>query len=512
LESAFFIGEEKCSYERGEEMKVYKALTIAGSDSGGGAGIQADLKTFAALGVYGSSVITALTAQNTEGVAEAIGVAPDFVAKQLDVMWADIGADAVKTGMLFDADIIEVLADRLRYYAPPWLIVDPVMVATSGDRLLSRAGEEALRDKLLPLADFVTPNQDEAEVICGYRLDSEKKIKKCLADIHQMGVKHVILTGVQKDGKSIDYYHDGYDFWQFEAPFINTSGTHGTGCSYSAALAAFLARGFSTTRAISQAKEYINCGLAYAPSVGRGNSPLNHMSPYFPGRLADERVKSLRAEIFRSPKSLLDGHFPLLNVILGGPLCAGKDYASLTRKLVKAGARLIQFREKSGETRDLIETAGIICSVCHEEGALFVVNDRVDIAMACGADGVHLGQGDMDLLTARSLLGPDKIIGISAGNVKEALAAQAGKADYIGVGPVYHTDSKECSVLPGGPPLIKEIAAQVDIPILAIGGVTPENTPPLLAAGAAGVSVISAVLASPCPEKEVARFMKLLRP
>lgn len=492
-------------------MKISKALTIAGSDSGGGAGIQADLKTFSALGVYGSSVITALTAQNTEGVADALGVTPEFVAKQFDAVWNDIGADAVKTGMLFDADIIEMLADKLKYYSPPWLIVDPVMVATSGDRLLSSDGEGALRDKLLPLADFITPNQDEAEVICGYTLDSEKKIKKSLTDIYKMGVKNIILTGVQKDGNSIDYYYNGFDLLQFQAPFINTSNTHGTGCSYSAALTAFLARGFSNTLAISKAKDYINCGLYYANSIGRGSGPLNHMSAFFPGRIEDEKIKSIRSQIFQPLSSLLERHFPLLNVIVGGPLCADQDYSSLTRKLIKAGTRLIQFREKSGDTRDLIETARIICSVCHEEGALFVVNDRVDIAMACGADGVHLGQGDMDLITARSMMGPEKIIGISAGNVEEAIAAQAKKADYIGVGPAYHTDSKDCNVLPGGPQLIKEIADQVDIPILAIGGVTPENTQPLLAAGALGVSVISAVLASSCPEKEVARFIEVLR-
>lgn len=490
--------------------RIKKVLTIAGSDSGGGAGIQADMKTFAALGVYGSSVITAVTAQNTLKVEGIYGVSPHFVEKQLDAVLTDIGADAVKTGMLNDANIIEVISKKLKSYPRLCLVVDPVMVATSGDRLLSPAGECALREKLLPHADFVTPNIEEASVLCGFTVANEEDIFKALRKIHGMGPDFVVITGMKKGRESVDFCYDGNEIRELKGPIVQTSSTHGTGCSFSAALAAFLAKGVPAWEAVAMAKDFIIAALRYAYRTGSGRGSLNHLASFFPGRIDDLEVLKTRVNAFHAWGVKPDpGSFPLLNVIIGGPLCHGKDYAELTGEIVKAGARLIQLREKEADTRKLVEMARKMREVCHSSGALLVVNDRVDVAAAAGADGVHLGQDDLSPRMARSILGPEKIIGVSAGNLAEAEAAVAEGADYLGVGPVYFTTSKECDVPPGGGSLIADVASQVKVPVIAIGGVTPENALPLLKAGAAGVAVISAVLAGPAPEREVERFMEV---
>jgi len=492
------------------EIKVKKALTIAGSDSGGGAGIQADIKTFAALGVYGSSVIAALTAQNTLGVQGVSRISADFVGMQLDSVLADIGADAVKTGMLYDAEIIEVITEKLKIYKIPSLVVDPVMVASSGSRLLNQDAVRVMRDKLLPITNSVTPNVEEASALCGVSINTEEDVYKASREIKKMGPDFVIITGIKRDKQCIDLCYDGNEFRELTEPIFETQNTHGTGCSFSAALTAALARGVSSWQAVSMAKDFVANGLCYSYRVGSGHSPINHFASFFPGRLDDIGVKENRAHIFQDweekPKL---GPFPLLNVIIGGPLCKGKDYAELTQAAIEGGARLIQLREKKGDTRQLVETAKKMHEVCRKNNALLVINDRVDVAAAAGADGVHLGQDDLSLRMARAILGPEKIIGISVDNLAQAETAVSEGADYLGFGPAYSTDTKECKRPAGGPSLIAQVALKVKIPVLAIGGVTPENTLQLLKAGASGVAVISSVLGSPNPKQVVQKFIEI---
>ena len=489
-------------------MNIRKALTIAGSDSGGGAGIQADLKTFAALGLYGSSVITAITAQNTLGVINSAGVAPNMVNEQLEAVLSDIGADAIKTGMLYDNDIIEIIVNRLEFHKVPCLVVDPVMVATSGDSLLTYKGIDALRDKLLPQATFITPNREEASALCGFYIESAKDLPKAAQEIHRMGADFVIITGIQEGGQCIDFCYDGQEFNEIKGPIIDTANTHGTGCSYSAALTAYIALGASPWTAVSMAKKYVVSGLRYAYQVGKGRGPLNHMAAFFPGKLNISDILQTRASAFHDwgNRPQLKGS-SILNVIIGGPLCEGQDYAELTRLAVMNGASLIQLREKDWDTRQLVDTAVKMARVCHEHGALLVVNDRVDVAAASGADGVHIGQDDLNPQMARALLGPEKIIGVSAGNLTEALAAAAAGADYLGVGPVYPTISKDCRIDAGGVEMVADIAARVSVPIVAIGGIAPENTAPLIKAGAAGVAVISSILAANNPVRVIKEFI-----
>lgn len=209
--------------------RVPKALTIAGSDSGGGAGIQADLKTFAALGVYGASAITAITAQNTRGVTAVHEVPPDVVSAQIRAVLEDIGADAVKTGMLSSAPIIAAVAGELRRFGMWRLVVDPVMVAKSGHHLLRPDAVQALREELLPLAYVVTPNIPEAEVLVGRKLEDDVAIREAARAIREMGARHVVVKGGHRAGPAVDVWFDGRGFREFSAERVDTPHTHGTG-------------------------------------------------------------------------------------------------------------------------------------------------------------------------------------------------------------------------------------------------------------------------------------------
>jgi hydroxymethylpyrimidine/phosphomethylpyrimidine kinase len=255
---------------------VPKALTIAGSDSGGGAGIQADLKTFAALGVYGSSVITALTAQNTKDVIEVLETPVEMVRAQIDAVMSDIGADAVKTGMLSSAAIIAEVADGVRRFGIDNLVVDPVMVAKSGDRLLREDAVGAVLDLLLPLTFIVTPNIPEAEVLSGRTIVSEAEMVEAARAIHARGARIVVVKGGHLDGDAVDIVFDGSNVERFTSPRVNTRNTHGTGCTFSAAIAARLAAGRDALDAIADAKKYLYGALLNSYEVGAGHSPVHH--------------------------------------------------------------------------------------------------------------------------------------------------------------------------------------------------------------------------------------------
>ncbi len=253
---------------------MYRALTMAGSDSGGGAGIQADLKTFAARGVYGTSVLTAITAQNTRGVSGVLELPEDIIAGQLDAVLCDIGADAAKTGMLSSVPIIELVSEKLRQWRVDRLVVDPVMVAKSGDRLLREDAAGALRERLLPLALVLTPNLPEAEVRVGHPVRTRGEMESAAQCIAQMGVRNVVIKGGHAEGAPTDLLYDGDRFIEYPAERIESSNTHGTGCTFSAAIAAALARGASVPEAVGEAKHYTTEAIRQAPEIGHG--PLNH--------------------------------------------------------------------------------------------------------------------------------------------------------------------------------------------------------------------------------------------
>ncbi len=266
-------------------MATYaRALTIAGSDSGGGAGVQADLKTFSALGCYGMSVITALTAQNTQEVTAVHAVPIDVVAAQIDAVLSDIGVDAVKIGMLLSAEIASTVAERLKQWQAGPVVLDPVMVAKSGDRLLAAAAIESLRKYVFPLADVVTPNLPEAAALLDRPVEGREDMEKAAIELLGFGPKAVLLKGGHLESdQSADllvYEDEGAHLMRrwFEYPRIDTPNTHGTGCTLSSAIAAYLARGMRLEPAVERARSYmqkaIEAGAGY--TLGKGHGPVHH--------------------------------------------------------------------------------------------------------------------------------------------------------------------------------------------------------------------------------------------
>ncbi len=255
------------------------ALTIAGSDSGGGAGLQADLKTFAALGVYGMSVVTAVTAQNTVEVSAIAEVPEEVVIAQIDGVMEDIGARAVKAGMLGSRGIIQNVADRLEAWGAPLLVVDPVMISKSGALLLQRDAMGALKKDLLPMALIVTPNIPEAEILSGLKITGDSDVREAARIIQAIGHHYVIIKGGHLDGPPVDLVFDGTEFTAIEGERIRTNNTHGTGCTFSAAITAFLAHGLAPLVAIRMAKRYVEAALRDSYPIGNGHSPVNHFTP-----------------------------------------------------------------------------------------------------------------------------------------------------------------------------------------------------------------------------------------
>jgi len=255
---------------------IARVLTIAGSDSGGGAGIQADLKTITVLGGYGMSAITALTAQNTVGVHGVHAVPPEFVAEQIDAVLTDIGADAAKTGMLATAEIVRVVAAALERHDVPNVVVDPVMVAKSGDALLSPDAEAVLREELLPRAALVTPNIPEAERLTGESIESLEDMERAAARLVDAGAAAALVKGGHLAGDAIDVLHDGTRIHRFPGERIPTKNTHGTGCTYSAAIATGLAQGMGLAEAVRRAKEFVARAIARSLDIGEGCGPLDH--------------------------------------------------------------------------------------------------------------------------------------------------------------------------------------------------------------------------------------------
>lgn len=256
---------------------IPRVLTIAGSDSGGGAGIQADLKTFSALGVYGMSVITAITAQNTCRVYGVEGITPAMVGLQFEAVLSDIGVDSVKTGMLFNASIIQAVATKLEDSRIPYVVVDPVMVATSGDPLLEKQAEILMKEKMMPVATLVTPNLPEAEVLADMKIRTNDDIHKACLAIKDLGCRAVLIKGGHGTDDAVDWLYDGESFSSFSARRIESNNTHGTGCTYSAAIAANLGKGLSLKEAIRSAKKFVTLGIEHSFSLGKGHGPLNHL-------------------------------------------------------------------------------------------------------------------------------------------------------------------------------------------------------------------------------------------
>jgi len=257
-------------------MKLKTALTIAGSDCSGGAGIQADLKTMSMNGVYGMSAITALTAQNTTGVRAIQESTPDFLKQQLDAVFEDIYPDAIKIGMVSSGELIRVIADRLRYYDAKNVVIDPVMAATSGSALMKNDAVQTLIEELLPVSTLVTPNIPEAQVLSGLTIESKEDMVSAAKQIGDNYPCAVLLKGGHSINDANDLLYANGDLVWFEGKRINTPNTHGTGCTLSSAIASNLAKGFPLAESVQRAKAYISGALAAMLDLGEGSGPMNH--------------------------------------------------------------------------------------------------------------------------------------------------------------------------------------------------------------------------------------------
>jgi hydroxymethylpyrimidine/phosphomethylpyrimidine kinase len=259
-----------------------KVLTIAGSDSCGGAGIQADLKTFSANGVYGMSVITAVTAQNTQGVFAVQDIDEDIIKAQIDAIFSDISVDAVKIGMVSKISTIDAISERLLYYKPVNLVLDPVMISKSGYSLLKPESKSALINKLIPLAKIITPNLPEAEEILREvkseikSIETVKDMENAAKEIYKLGCENVFLKGGHLKGEATDVLYDGKELTHFYSERIPTKNTHGTGCTISSAIAANLALGYSIQVSVEKAKDYITTAIKHSLDIGLGVGPTNH--------------------------------------------------------------------------------------------------------------------------------------------------------------------------------------------------------------------------------------------
>ncbi len=445
-------------------MTLPVVLTIAGSDPSGGAGIQADLRTFGALGVVGLSVVTALTVQNSQGVQAVHLVSADVLAAQLEAVFGDTRFDAVKIGMLGGADQVRAVVDALRRYLPPNVVLDPVIASTGAVPLLDDAGRQALVTELLPLCDLVTPNQDEFPLLS------------------RANAKAMLLKGGHLPGKPIDVLTlaDGTTQEFSAEERVETPHTHGTGCFLSAAIAAHLARGQTLESAIFEAKIHLTMSLRVPVVVGQGRG--------YPDALRGR--EGLLKDDYEYALAKIRGIY----VVTDSQMRPGRTHEDVVKAAIAGGATVIQFRDKSLPLPALEKKAAWLSQLSAAGKATFIINDRVDIALSVNADGVHLGPDDLPPQAARRILGPYRIIGVSVNSVAEAAEA-APWASYFGVGAIFGTQTKADAGAAIGVERITEIkAAFPHTPIVAIGGINAANIAEVARAGADAAAVVSAVV------------------
>ncbi|XAR56333.1 Thiamine-phosphate diphosphorylase [Bertholletia excelsa] len=472
-------------------MRVPHVLTVAGSDSGAGAGIQADLKACAARGVYCSTVITAITAQNTVGVQGVNIVPEDYVAEQLKSVLSDMHVDVVKTGMLPSIGIVKVLHQSLKQFPVQVLVVDPVMVSTSGDVLAGPSILTAFREDLLSMADVVTPNLKEASALLGgVQLETVDDMCSAAKSIHDMGPRNVLVKGgdLAASLDAVDIFFDGERFYELRSSRISTRNTHGTGCTLASCIAAELAKGSSMLSAVKVAKRYVETALAYSRDIAIGNGvqgPFDHLL-----KLKSNIHGSRRRDRF-DPGDL----FLYAVTDSGMNQKWGRSITDAVRAAIEGGATIIQLREKDAATEDFLEAAKACIKICHSYGIPLLINDRIDIALACDADGVHVGQSDMPAGVARRLLGPEKIIGVSCKTPEQAHQAWVDGADYIGCGGVFSTNTKANNITVGLEGL-KAVCLSSKLPVVAIGGIGASNVQSVMEIGVPtlkGIAVVSAL-------------------
>lgn len=485
-------------------MRYITALTIAGSDSCGGAGIQADIKTMTALGVYSASVITSVTSQNTKGVYGVEPIRRDVVESQLNAIFQDMVVDSVKIGMLGGADVMKTVATCIKKYKPKNIVLDPVMVSTSGSALMNEDAVSVLVDYLLPLATLVTPNIPEAERLSGIKICGEEDFDRAAQVITRLGCSSVLIKGGHLEGcEKVDrLYVGGKLTASYHSASVVTRNTHGTGCTLSSAIASLLARGETMEKAVGHAVKYLHGAICSGQDInqGSGHGPVCHNFMY---KSADDShaVKPLDGVSLQFISHCNDRH----------------SYADGIELALKGGCRWVQLRMKDASDEEFIATAEKVRRMCSEYNATFIIDDRVKLVKAVGADGVHLGKNDMPVDEARKILGNEYIIGGTANTIDDVERLYLAGADYIGCGPFrFTTTKKNLSPMLGAEGYKKITCGMrqrgIALPIVAIGGIMPQDVQGIMDTGVSGIAVSGAVLNADNPAEKMREFIKLVVP
>ena len=464
------------------------AWTIAGSDSGGGAGIQADLHTFRDFGVHGCSVITALTAQNSQTVTHVAVTPIDNLRAQLAALADDLPAPALKLGMLGDAEVVAAVCDFLQRY-DGHVVCDPVMVSTTGASLLDGAGGKLLREKLLPRATVITPNLAEASALLGRTVETAEQMEQAARELIALGARSVLVKGGHLQGRfSGDYWSDGRDGFWLTGERIDTAHTHGTGCTLAAAIAACLARGFELADALVLAKMYVTAGLRAAVQIGAGPGPVAHTG--YPSHLADlpmlRRQHAVSAEPFPDCGGEL-GLYPVLPT------------AEWIERVLPLGVKTVQLRSKNLSPDQTEAEIVRAIAAARRHGARLFINDHWQLAIKHGAYGVHLGQEDLDSADVEAIRRAGLRLGVSTHAWYEIARAHALRPSYIAIGPIYPTTTKVMRFSQQGLEKLQEWVRLLrpHYAMTAIGGISRERLPQVLATGVGSVALVTAITEAP---------------
>ena len=442
--------------------------TIAGSDSGGGAGIQADLKTFQSLGVYGCSILSALTAQNTQAVLLSEAVSTDMLKQQFIALKNDLPPLALKISMIASTSSIDIIADEIRHLNA-YKIYDPVMISTSGSLLMPNDLLSNVKTKLLPHIDLLTPNLDEAQKLTGI-LDNNLPLMA--AEILKLGVKSVLIKGGHCDtDTALDYYQNEKTAFWLSSPWVKTPNAHGTGCTLSAAITAAIARGYSLHDALVIGKAYVNQGLRLAreTKIGQGNGPLLHAG--WPQTQTDIPVVIAESGI------VVKEYFPKViekSERLG--LYVVVPDTNWIEKLVPLNIPVIQLRLKNIEKSEAEKQIQQAIQITQNTTTKLFINDYWDLAIKYQAYGVHLGQSDLDTADLEAIQSAGLRLGISTHCYYEVARTLALKPSYIAVGPVFETTTKQMPFNPQGiDNLQRWVNTLSHYPVIAIGGIFKET-------------------------------------
>lgn len=484
------------------------ALTIAGSDSCAGAGVQADIKTMQGFSVYCASALTAVTVQNTQRVFDISLLPSDFVRAQINALLSDMIPSAVKIGMVGSAEVAETIAQILDGSSFP-IIYDPVMVATSGDVLMEQDALNTVRLRLVPVANLVTPNWSEAHVLAGMNGDAPTELEGEELDhyvewlagtILSRGARAVLIkAGHLNSEYAQDFFSDGKSKHWITSLRQETKHNHGTGCTLSSAIAAALARGVSIVDAIVMAKAYVNQGLRLAPVIGSGNGPLAHLGLRFEQQdlpwLTQTALEGRLRPQFVRDEAL--GFYPVVPT------------ASWVERVAAAGARTVQLRIKDKPESFIEEEIVSAIKVARSNNCNLYINDFWQLAVKHQAFGVHLGQEDLITADLHAIASAGLKLGISTHCYAEVARALSAQPSYIAIGPIFPTTTKEMKFEPQGLEGLANWTAMLNYPLVAIGGITLDIAERVLDSGASGIAVVRDIIDSQDPSERVARWEKL---